>query len=119
MERIRHLYDQQAADYDRGMVRIDRWLFEDGRQWVCSRACGDVLEIAVGMGRNLPLYGTGVRLTGVDVSSAMPAWHYDGRRWNWMCWCSTVFRQHVRSRRDSGSCWTRSSRLPSWAMKTA
>ena len=38
---------------------------------MCSRAVGDVLEVAVGTGRNLPFYPDGVRLTAVDWSPAM------------------------------------------------
>lgn len=50
---------------------MERLLFAGGREWVCSQAEGDVLEIAVGTGRNLPFYPRGVRLTGVDFSPAM------------------------------------------------
>ena len=53
------------------MDRWDRWLFGDSRPWACGRAVGDVLEVAVGTGRNLPFYPEGVRLTGVDWSPAM------------------------------------------------
>lgn len=72
-ERIQRLYDREADRYDRGIAGAERWLFLDGRQWACSRARGDTLEIAVGTGRNLPYYAADVRLTGVDVSSAMLA----------------------------------------------
>jgi ubiquinone/menaquinone biosynthesis C-methylase UbiE len=73
IERVQRLYDGEADRYDRGIAWTERWLFTGGRQWVCSRAHGDVLEIAVGTGRNLPYYAADVRLTGVDVSSAMLA----------------------------------------------
>ena len=43
----------------------------DGRQWVCSLASGEVLEVAIGTGRNLPHYPEDIRLTGVDLSPAM------------------------------------------------
>jgi ubiquinone/menaquinone biosynthesis C-methylase UbiE len=46
-------------------------LFEGGREWVCSQAKGDTLEIAVGTGRNFPYYRSDVRLTGVEISEAM------------------------------------------------
>jgi ubiquinone/menaquinone biosynthesis C-methylase UbiE len=49
----------------------DRRLFDGCRQWACERASGDVLEVAIGTGRNLPYYGDDVRLTGVDWSAAM------------------------------------------------
>jgi ubiquinone/menaquinone biosynthesis C-methylase UbiE len=50
---------------------LERVLLEDGREWLCSRANGHVLEVAIGTGRNLPLYPAGVRLTGVEFSPAM------------------------------------------------
>lgn len=46
-------------------------LFAGGRDWVCSQADVNVLEIAIGTGRNLPFYPPGVKLTGVDFSPAM------------------------------------------------
>src|SRR5215207_1517122 len=42
-----------------------------GREWVCSRALGEVLEIGVGTGRNLYFYPTEVHLTGVELSPKM------------------------------------------------
>lgn len=69
---LRH-YEARAARYD-ALVRIpERLLFSDGREWVCSQARGDVLELAIGTGRNLPLYPAGIRLTGVELSPAMLA----------------------------------------------
>ena len=73
IQRIQRLYDQEARDYDRGVAWFERALVKDGRQWVCSQARGDVLEIAVGTGRNLPFYPPDAQLTGIDVSSAMLA----------------------------------------------
>jgi ubiquinone/menaquinone biosynthesis C-methylase UbiE len=49
----------------------DRHLFGDSRPWACGRAAGDVLEVAVGTGRNLSFYPDSVKLTGVDWSPAM------------------------------------------------
>lgn len=72
-ERVRRIYDQTAPGYDRGIALFEKLLFGDGRAWVCSRAQGDVLELAVGTGRNLPLYRPDVRLTGIDLSPAMLA----------------------------------------------
>jgi hypothetical protein len=54
---------REAAGYDARMAVIERLLFGDGRRWVCERALGDVLEIAVGTGRNLDFYSPGTRLT--------------------------------------------------------
>ncbi|HEX5302074.1 MAG TPA: methyltransferase domain-containing protein [Streptosporangiaceae bacterium] len=64
-------WDKQAGRYDREMNFWDRHLFGDSRPWACGRAVGEVLEVAVGTGRNLPFYPDGTRLTGVDWSPAM------------------------------------------------
>ena len=50
-ERVRGVQDKQAPRYDRQMNFFDRVLFAGGREWACSRAEGQVLEIAVGTGR--------------------------------------------------------------------
>ena len=69
--RVRALYDRDADRYDR-IVRIAEWLFfGDGRAWAAAHASGEVLKIAVGTGRNVPLYPRNVQLTGVDISPAM------------------------------------------------
>jgi ubiquinone/menaquinone biosynthesis C-methylase UbiE len=69
-ERVRAVWEREAAAYDRMMPRVERLFFSGGREWVCSRAAGEVLEIAIGTGRNLFFYPAGVRLTGIDVSRA-------------------------------------------------
>lgn len=56
----------QAARYDTLMARLEQRWFPDTRAWVCGRAVGDTLEVAVGTGLNLPHYPGGVRLTAVD-----------------------------------------------------
>jgi len=38
---------------------------------VCAQASGDVLDVAIGTGLNLPHYPPGVRVTGVDLSPVM------------------------------------------------
>jgi ubiquinone/menaquinone biosynthesis C-methylase UbiE len=70
-ERLIRVYDSYAPGYDRGMDALDRTLFRGGRDWVCQKARGRVLEIAIGTGRNLAHYPAGVRLTGVEQSPAM------------------------------------------------
>jgi ubiquinone/menaquinone biosynthesis C-methylase UbiE len=72
-ERVRAIQDKAAPRYDRQISFFERILFADGRQWACSRAEGDVLEIAVGTGRNLEHYPAGVRLTGIELSEEMLA----------------------------------------------
>jgi ubiquinone/menaquinone biosynthesis C-methylase UbiE len=69
--RWRKYWDRHSKSYDREMALFDRLLFADSRDWVCSRAVGDVLEVAVGTGLNLAHYPPDVRLTGIDISPAM------------------------------------------------
>jgi ubiquinone/menaquinone biosynthesis C-methylase UbiE len=71
IERLRRYWDDFAPRYDRKMRFVERLLFPDDRQWACSLAEGDTLEIAIGTGRNLAFYPSGVRLTGIDLSPAM------------------------------------------------
>jgi len=70
-EQVREHYDKSASGYNRQIAFFERILFGDGRAWVCSQAEGDVLEIAVGTGRNLRHYPEGVRLTGIELSPEM------------------------------------------------
>ncbi|MDQ3860452.1 MAG: methyltransferase domain-containing protein, partial [Actinomycetota bacterium] len=70
-ERVRRHYDRRAEDYDRLIALLERVLSGAGREWVCSRALGEVLEIGVGTGRNLYFYPTEVHLTGVELSPKM------------------------------------------------
>jgi ubiquinone/menaquinone biosynthesis C-methylase UbiE len=70
-DRWRRYWDKQSVSYDKQMRFFDRTLFKDSREWVCTRASGDTLEVAVGTGLNLPLYPPAVRLTGIDLSPAM------------------------------------------------
>lgn len=70
-ERVRRIWERLAPRYDEKVRLPERLLFAGGREWVCSRARGDVLEISVGTGRNLPLYPPDVRITGVDISASM------------------------------------------------
>jgi SAM-dependent methyltransferase len=68
---VREHYDRAAVRYDTLIQVPERLLFADGRQWATSQASGDVLEITVGTGRNLPHYPVGTRVTGIDLSSGM------------------------------------------------
>jgi ubiquinone/menaquinone biosynthesis C-methylase UbiE len=72
-DRIRRLFDKQAGKYDRSMSRFERLFFKGNREWVCSRAEGEVLEIAAGTARNLPLYPAEATITGVELSPEMAA----------------------------------------------
>ena len=70
-ERVREIFDASAAQYDKGMAFTEKLFFGDGRAWACSQAQGQVLEIAIGTGLNLPFYPADVELTGIEISPAM------------------------------------------------
>src|SRR5215211_2915026 len=70
-QRLRRHWDKHARTYDKQMAFWERRLFADGRHWVCAQASGEVLEVAIGTGRNLPYYPKGIRLTGIDFSPQM------------------------------------------------
>lgn len=70
-DRVRQIWDRLAPRYDEKVRLPERLLFAGGREWVCSRARGDVLEVSIGTGRNLPLYARDVRISGVDISGSM------------------------------------------------
>src|SRR4051795_12923368 len=72
-ERVRRLMDKGAPRYDRQMNFFDRVLFAGGREWACSQAEGEVLEIAVGSGRNLEHYRRGVKVTAIEYAPEMLA----------------------------------------------
>jgi ubiquinone/menaquinone biosynthesis C-methylase UbiE len=71
--KARRVWQAIAPRYDRDMSFFERTWFVGGREWVCCRAVGDVLEVAIGTGRNLPLYPATVTLSGVDLTPAMLA----------------------------------------------
>ena len=70
-ERVRQHYDRSAGSHDRIISWAEKALFGTGREWVCSQARGEVLEIAVGTGRNRPFYPEDARLTGIELSPNM------------------------------------------------
>jgi ubiquinone/menaquinone biosynthesis C-methylase UbiE len=74
MERItrwNRYWDKKSKNYDKEMSVWDRRLFGDSRSWACGQAVGEVLEVAVGTGLNLPFYPEDVVVTGVDLSEGM------------------------------------------------
>ena len=72
-ERWHRYWDKKSRSYDREMRFFERVLFGDSRDWACSQARGDVLEVAVGTGLNLDAYPLDIRLTGIDLSDEMLA----------------------------------------------
>jgi ubiquinone/menaquinone biosynthesis C-methylase UbiE len=71
--KLRRIWGACAPRYDRSMRPMERWWITGGRPWVASRAVGEVLEVAVGTGLNLPHYPSGVRITGIDLTPEMLA----------------------------------------------
>ena len=72
-ERVRRVWDKQASHFDRQMGFWEWILFSGDREWACSQAFGDVLEVAVGTGRNLEHYPADARVTGIELSPEMLA----------------------------------------------
>jgi ubiquinone/menaquinone biosynthesis C-methylase UbiE len=71
-DKVRRSWAKQAARYDRQIGFFERRVFgESHRPWACSRASGDVLEVAIGTGLNLLHYPEGARVTGLDLSPEM------------------------------------------------
>ena len=68
LDRARRFWDRFAGRYDQRIEHTERMLFPGGREWACAQADGDVLEVAVGTGRNLPYYRRVQSLTGIDLS---------------------------------------------------
>jgi ubiquinone/menaquinone biosynthesis C-methylase UbiE len=71
--KARRVWETMAPRYDRDISFFEKIQFGGGREWVCSRATGRVLEVAIGTGRNLPFYPPEATVTGVELSPAMLA----------------------------------------------
>ena len=72
-EQQRQVWNRFAPSYDRQIAFFERVQFGGGRAWLGERARGRVLEVAVGTGRSLPFYPSGITLTAVDLSVGMMA----------------------------------------------
>jgi ubiquinone/menaquinone biosynthesis C-methylase UbiE len=71
-EKRRRSWAKQALKYDKSIGFFERRVFgTDHRSWACSRAEGEVLEVAIGTGLNIPLYDPSVHLVGIDLSTEM------------------------------------------------
>lgn len=75
--RVATVYDRVAGIYDLYTVPMEALGGRRARQRLLARATGEVLELGIGTGLNLPYYPTGVRLTGVDIAPRM----LDRARW--------------------------------------
>jgi ubiquinone/menaquinone biosynthesis C-methylase UbiE len=71
-DKVRRSWAKQAPRYDKAIGFFERRVFgKCHRPWACSRASGEVLEVAVGTALNLPHYPDDVRVTGIDLSAEM------------------------------------------------
>ncbi|THV42511.1 class I SAM-dependent methyltransferase [Glycomyces buryatensis] len=73
LDDLRRFWDKQAHRYDHAMEWAERRFFDGTREWITERATGQVLEVAIGTGLNLPHYSKGVELTGIELSPGMLA----------------------------------------------
>lgn len=71
--RQKRVWDKSAPGYDRQIAFFEKIWFTGGREWLCERARGRVLDVAIGTGRNLSCYPADVTLTGIELSPAMLA----------------------------------------------
>lgn len=70
--KVQRIFDKIADGYDRQMNWSERVLLGHAREWAVSRATGAVVEIGVGTGLNLPLYGpAATTITAIDLSEQM------------------------------------------------
>ncbi|HCT77492.1 MAG TPA: SAM-dependent methyltransferase [Micromonosporaceae bacterium] len=67
----KRVWDKMAPSYDKQISFFEKIQFSGGREWICSRAAGNTLEVAIGTGRNLSFYPEGVQVTGIELSPAM------------------------------------------------
>jgi ubiquinone/menaquinone biosynthesis C-methylase UbiE len=68
---VRRVFDRLADRYDNQMQAWERRLFPGSREWAVGQARGHIVEIAVGTGLNLPLYGADVTVVGIELSERM------------------------------------------------
>jgi ubiquinone/menaquinone biosynthesis C-methylase UbiE len=72
-EKQEYYWKTAASNYDRAISCMDKHFLASSRAWVCSRANGKTLEIAVGTGLNLVYYPQIVDLYGLEFSPLMMA----------------------------------------------
>lgn len=70
--KVEKVFDAMSGNYDRQIGYFERFVLGPAREWAVAQARGRVLELAVGTGLNLPLYGPGVsHVLGLDLSEGM------------------------------------------------
>jgi len=71
-ERIRRLYDERAATYDRSQGIVERLMLGRLRETYGGLLKGETIEVGIGSGLNIPFYSPAVtRAVGVDLSQEM------------------------------------------------
>lgn len=70
--KVEQAFDRKAQRFDRQMALFERYVLGRARQWAVGHAHGVVVDLAVGSGMNLPLYGPVVeQVIGFDLSDGM------------------------------------------------
>ncbi len=70
-KQVRKKYDRYSRFYDRIEYPVEKRLFSGWRQELFSGLKGDVLEVGVGTGNNIPFYPENASITAIDISSGM------------------------------------------------
>ncbi len=68
------VFNDIASVYDVGLWPLELLIFRRLRQQIFPALSGNVLELGVGTGVNLPLYGPQARVMGSDASKEMLGW---------------------------------------------
>jgi len=68
---IKRKYDRIAIFYDAMENIIENRIFKKWRQAYIPKLTGNILEIGVGTGKNLPYYNKNAKVIGIDISSKM------------------------------------------------
>ena len=66
-------YNRFSVVYDALEWPVEKLLFGKWRKKVISAAKGNILEVGVGTGKNLPYYSKNAKVTGIDISKGMLA----------------------------------------------
>jgi ubiquinone/menaquinone biosynthesis C-methylase UbiE len=70
--RVQKYFDKRAAGYDEQIGCFERRVLGNHREWATAHARGQVLELAVGTGLNLPTYPPSVEhVLGIELSQQM------------------------------------------------
>jgi demethylmenaquinone methyltransferase/2-methoxy-6-polyprenyl-1,4-benzoquinol methylase len=68
---VKNRYKKIARYYDKAEFLVENMYFKKIRKETLSKLQGDILEIGIGTGKNIPYYNRQVKLTGIDISPEM------------------------------------------------